>query len=150
MMMAGAAPHLPLEAWIFILFCTGDNRTRGALRVLNRHVQGAGETARIAVAIMCARSDGGQQGGRPNAYFQRACWWTPWVGVNRIYAPDPSNMLARRRWACLARNYHVVPGFTIHYRDYIEVHMNSDSAIIHRSYYAYRWECRYLIYTGAV
>ena len=150
MTMAGVTPPLPAEAWMSILFFTDDNRTRGALRAVSRHVQGSGEAARIAVEAACARV-GDPRDPVFNEYFARASWWTPWEGINRIYPPAQMHGPARDRWNSLTAHYRP---HRWSYRgesgDYIEVHMNSESSINHRSSYGGFFRCRFLIYTGAV
>ena len=147
--MAGVTPPLPAEVWIVMLFFTDDSRTRGALRAVSRHVQGSGEAARIAVGAACARV-GDPRDPIFNEYFARASWWTPWVGANRTYSPAQMHGPARDRWNSLTAHYRLHRGVTVHYRDYIEVHMNSSSALNHRSWYGGSFQCRFLIYTGAV
>ena len=149
MMVAGVTPPPPAEVWIFILFFIDDNRTRGALRAVSRHVQGAGEAARIAVEAACARV-GDPRDPIFNEYVARASWWTPWKGINRIYSPAQMHGPARDRWNRLTAYYRHRRGVTVHYRDYIEVHMNSSSSINHRSWHGGSSQCWSLIYTGAV
>ena len=149
-MMAGVTPPLPAEVWIVMLFFTDDNRTRGALRAVSRHVQGAGEAARIAVEGACDRARVFNTDTVFNEYFLRASWWTPWVGTNRIYSPAQMHGPARDRWNRLTAYYRLRRGVAVHYRDYIEVHMDSNSSINHLSWYGGSFQCRFLIYTGAV
>ena len=108
------------------------------------------EAARIAVEAACARV-GDPRDTVFNEYFLRASWWTPWVGTNRIYSPAQMHGPARDRWNSLTAHYRL---HRWSYRgesgDYIEVHMNSESSINHRSSYGGFFWCRFLIYTGAV
>ena len=153
MMMAGVTPPLPAEVWIVMLFFTDDSRTRGALRAVSHHVQGAGEAARIAVEGACDRARVFNTDACAfNEYFLRASWWTPWVGVNRIYSPAQVHGPARDRWNSFAAHYRL---HRWSYRgesgEYIDVRMNSESSINHRSSYGgMGFQCRFLIYTGAV
>ena len=151
MMMAGVTPPLPAEVWVFMLFFTDDNRTRGAMRAVSRHVQGAGEAARIAVEGACDRARVFNTDTVFNEYFLRASWWTPWVGKHRTYSPAQMHGPARDRWNSFDAHYRL---HRWSYRgesgDYIEVHMNSNSSINHLSWYVGSFQCRFLIYTGAV
>ena len=150
--MAGVTPPLPAEVWIVMLFFTDDSRTRGALRAVSHHVQGAGEAARIAVEGACDRARVFNTDACAfNEYFLRASWWTPWAGDNRIYSPDQLLGPARDRWSSFAAHYRI---HRWSYRgesgEYIDVFMNSESSINHRSWYGDSFQCRFLIYTGAV
>ena len=147
--MAGVTPPLPAEVWIVMLFFTDDSRTRGALRAVSRHVQGAGEAARIAVEGACDRArEFNTAACAFNEYFLRASWWTPWARDNRIYSPDQLHGPARDRWSSFAAHYRIRRGES---GEYIDVHMNSESSIKHRSSYGRMgFQCRFLIYTGAV
>ena len=151
MMMAGVTPPLPAEVWIVMLFFTDDSRTRGALRAVSHHVQGAGEAARIAVEGACDRARVFNCDTLAfNAYFLRASWWTPWAGANRIYSPDQMHGPARDRWNSFAAHYRL---HRWSYRgesgEYINVYMNSNRDINHRSSYGRMgFQCRFLIYTG--